>query len=327
MAASFFWTLPVTPDEVAPAGRALPRQLRDERGDRFTIHDHIFQAARAAEAAGFTGAFVPWDERGEDAWIVAASLARQVRRLLLLPELQPSFTTPVYLAKLSVSFQRLSGNRLGWKIDLERDPAVRRAHGATLEGADWLASAGEYLDAARGVWAAEREGAATPFDYEGRFYAVEKGGLKPPLAGWELPPTYTSGASDAALDFAARHADVHLFAGDHPAALAGAIARLASAAGKAGPDRRVAPGVRLSILARQTADEARRDADLAGWSERPDRLIGSYADVAHRLDLLAGIGVEQFVLAGRPHVREAYRVGEQIFPRLAVAARPAAQAA
>ena len=139
MPASFFWTLPVTADELAPAGRLWPDQLRDARAGRFTIHDRIFQAARAAEASGFTGAFIPWDERGEDSWIVAASLARQVRRLMLLPELQPGFTTPVYLAKISVSFQRLSGERLGWKIDVDGDPAVRRAHGATLEQEDWLA--------------------------------------------------------------------------------------------------------------------------------------------------------------------------------------------
>ncbi|MFL5304926.1 MAG: LLM class flavin-dependent oxidoreductase [Polyangia bacterium] len=325
MAASFFWTLPVTGDEIAPAGRAFPRQLRDERADRFTIHDRIFQAARAAEVAGFTGALVPWDDGGEDAWIVAASLARQVRRLVLIPELQPGFTTPVYLAKISVSFQRLSGNRLAWGVDLERDPAVRRAHGSTLEGADWLASAGEYLEATRGVWTAEQDASPAPFDYDGRFYAVQKGGLKAPLAGWKLPPTYTSGSSDAVLAFAARHADVHLFDSAEPSAVAAAIARLAEAGRPAG--RTVRPGVRLSILARETADEALRDAQAAGWEHRPDRLIGSYDQVAQRLDVLARAGVEQFVLSGRPHVQEAYRVGEQIFPRLAAEARPVAQAA
>src|ERR1700684_2580733 len=127
MGASFFWTLPLDGGgRGASARRNFIRDLRDERRDRFTDYDYLFQVARAAESAGFTGAFVPWDEQGADSWVVAASLARQGRRLIFFPEIQRGFTTPFYLAKISTSFQRLAGDRLAWKIDLERDPAVRR---------------------------------------------------------------------------------------------------------------------------------------------------------------------------------------------------------
>ena len=330
MGVSFFWTLPVDGDRRGPsARRGFTGGLRDERRGHFTDYDYLLQVARAAESAGFTGAFVPWDEQGDDSWIVAASLAREVRQLIFLPELQPGFTTPVYLAKISTSFQRLAGDRLAWKIDLERDPAVRRAHGDRLIGADFFARAGEYLEAAKGVWTED------PFDYEGRFFAVEKGGLKGPLAGHPLPPTYTSGRSDEALAFAARHADVHLLEGDEPSAVSAQIERLDQAVARFvvskpvdGPPRRaVKRGLRLSVVARHTAEEAREAVRVAGWEARPDLLAGNHDEVAHRLDELANLGIDQFVLDGTPHLEEAYRTGEHVFPRLTVAARPLARAA
>jgi len=328
--ASFFWTLPVDGDRRGPSGRrSFIRGLRDERREHFTDYDYLLQVARAAESAGFTGAFVPWDEQGDDSWIVAASLAREVRRLILLPEIQPGFTTPVYLAKISTSFQRLSGNRLAWKIDLERDPAVRRAHGDRLLGGDWFARAGEYLEAARGVWTQE------PFDYQGRFFAVEKGGLKGPLAGRPLPPTYTAGRSDEALAFAARHADVHLLDGDELVAVSAQIERLDEAVARHlasapidGEAKRVLKrGIRLSVIARHTAEEAREAVRAAAWESRPDLVAGTHDQVARRFDDLASLGIDQFVLDGTPHLEEAYRIGEQVFPKLTALTRPVARAA
>jgi alkanesulfonate monooxygenase len=331
VSASFFWTLPVEGRRLGPYARhAFVTELRDERRDRFTPYDHLLQVARAAESAGFTGAFVPWDERGEDSWIVAASLAREVRRLSFLPELQPGFTTPVYLAKLSASFQRLSGGRLAWKLDLERDPAVRRAHGDHLTGAEWFTRAGEFLTAAKGVWSHE------PYDYEGRFFAVEKGGLKGPLAGHPRPPIYTGGRSDEALAFAARHADVHLLDGDDLAAVRVEIDRLDQAFAQQAPalidearanafKRTLKRGIRLTVVARHTADEAREAVHRVGWQSRKDLVAGTHEQVARRIDELTGLGIEVFVLEGSPHLEEAYRIGEHVFPKLTARARPAAR--
>ncbi|WP_242907211.1 LLM class flavin-dependent oxidoreductase [Actinomadura terrae] len=45
-------------------------------------------------------------------------------------------------------------------------------------------------------------------------------------------------------------------------------------------------------------------------------LVGSYAQVAARLDELIALGVDAFVLAGVPHLEEARRVGENVLPLL-----------
>ena len=53
-------------------------------------------------------------------------------------------------------------------------------------------------------------------------------------------------------------------------------------------------------------------------------LVGDPATVAARLEEYASLGVETFILSGYPHLEEAYRVAELLFPRLPLgrAARP-----
>jgi alkanesulfonate monooxygenase len=45
-------------------------------------------------------------------------------------------------------------------------------------------------------------------------------------------------------------------------------------------------------------------------------LVGSYEQVAERLDDLIELGVDAFILAGVPHLETAYRVGEEVLPLL-----------
>jgi alkanesulfonate monooxygenase len=53
-------------------------------------------------------------------------------------------------------------------------------------------------------------------------------------------------------------------------------------------------------------------------------LVGSYEQVAARLDELIALGADAFILAGVPHLEESYRVGENVLPLLRGAAAPAA---
>ncbi len=50
-------------------------------------------------------------------------------------------------------------------------------------------------------------------------------------------------------------------------------------------------------------------------------LVGSYENVAARLDELIELGADSFILAATPHLEEAYRVGEEVLPLLGSRAR------
>ena len=326
MSAKLFFSLPdggsgkraiSEPRAVANPLERRGRVFSDGRADHFNHYDALFQVARAAEAGGFDGVTIPWDAAGEDPWIAAASLARSTRRLALLPELQIGFATPVYLAKMSVSFQRLAAGRLGWHFALDGDASVRRAHGDFNTGSDWYARADEYLEALKGV------SSQHPYDFHGRFYDVEKGGFEGPLAGVPVSTLYTSGSSEEAVVIAAKHADVHVLGGAEPSAVESELARLKRAASARG--RSVKTALRLGVVARHTdaeAVEAQREGSPAEFS-----LVGSHASVAARLDAYLSLGIDTLILSAVPELREAYRLGEHVLPRLASRVRAGARLA
>lgn len=56
-------------------------------------------------------------------------------------------------------------------------------------------------------------------------------------------------------------------------------------------------------------------------------IVGNYEQCAARLDELIGRGADAFILAGTPHLEEAYRIGEEVLPLLGRSAASLLQAA
>lgn len=355
------WTIPVHGDgrradrqewsrgwHGAGVAPAVPGWVRDVRTGALDPFDYHAQVAVAAEHGGFDGIAVPYDIGGEESWVLASVLVGQTRHVAIHLEFPLGVTTPVYAAKMSATFQRISGDRLGWKLAIDTDPARARAQGDFLDPARRYQRAEEFITAARGVWSQQE------FSFDGVHYQVYKGGFTGPLAGHRFPRVFSSGTSKEALAFAAKHADVHLFTlGEAPEVPpeAATLTSLASAAG-----RRVTIGLRLPIIAREDDDEAWARADRllsqlpsappassSPLAERRDDslwtgfgrlgydagvgLVGGYETVASRLRQLAASGVGLFELDANPHVEEAYRLGEHFLYRIDPAAAVSARGA
>ncbi|MEV8631980.1 LLM class flavin-dependent oxidoreductase [Streptosporangium sp. NPDC051023] len=320
--ATFTITLPSRGNGGRGARPDLPGFVTDPRG-AFGPFDHLLQAGRAAEIAAFGGALAPFDPRGEESLVAAASLLRQSRWLRVVAGFHPGIATPVYAAKISASLQRFSGDRLDWLIAVALDPAVARAQGDFLEGADRYARAEEFLTVAKGVWTQE------DYTYDGRFYQVLAGGFLSPLAGRTFPRVHLSGTSKEALELSARHADVHIF---DPADDIEAVDLPG-----------VTYGLRLPVLARDDDDEAwevarrlwLRHGGTADAFPDPDPrtrlwggfrsresgaqggLVGSYETVAAGIRDYIDRGVGAFFLEATPYIEETYRLGERLLPLLA----------
>ncbi|MCP2323065.1 alkanesulfonate monooxygenase [Hamadaea flava] len=270
---------------------------------------HLREVVRAAELGTLSGAVVPFDPDGLESWSVAAAALRDTRWLRVAAEFHPGVSTPVYAAKVAASLQRFSGARFAWRLAVDLDPAVARAHGDFTVGDDRYLRAAEFLQIARGVWGGGKAsgpgGVKGEFTFEGKFFDVLDGGFAAPLSLVPFPQVQLTGASPAALDLSARHGDVHIFA---PPTLAAAaqLTELATAHG-----RTVQLGVQLSVLLREDAAEL---AD-APFRDEVD-FAGTYAEAADLLRAYAAQGVSTVVFDARPRIEETYRVGEHLRPLL-----------
>ena len=359
MTIEFIWQLPTGGDGryAAPgitrrgeraAGAPSPLQagVSDPRGARppFNYFDYLHQIARAADLSGFDGIQVRHDTQGDESWIVAGYLARSTRHLKLITEFDAAWGSAVYAAKNAVSFQRFTGGRFAWQIGHGGDAAARRRQGDAAPETDILPRIDDFITVARGVQS------TSPFSFKGKFFDVQDGGFRGPLAHHPISGIYLTGDSAEALALSARQADVHVFDAAPVTDLRPAIASLAVQARQLG--RAVAAGLRIDVLARETFDEALRDARrYRSGAGLPDELpsdggaaaywpgfaqaqtgahgalVGSYDQVSAALQAYAQAGVSSFVLAAIPHFEEAYRIGEHVLPHVRAALTAQLQAA
>lgn len=356
---AFHWFLPTNGDgtEIGAATVAAGAA----RHDRAATVEYLAAVARAAEDGGFSAALTPVGSGCPDPWVVCAALTQHTSRLDMLVAVRTGFTLPTVLAQQAQSFQQISGGRLRINIVTGGDPTEQRAYGDFLDHGARYARTREFLEVLRRSWA------GTPFDYAGAHYRVDRGLTQPAGA----VPVYFGGASPAAVDIAARLADVYLMWGEPPLAIAERVARVRALAATYG--RSLRTGLRLHVIARATAQQAwehaarllagmdaeriaaaqrrfarmdsvgqRAMADLHGgvhpghgadsvhaltvapnlWAGvglvregAGTALVGSYAEVAARIDEYAALGVDEFVLSGWPHLEEAERVAAEVLPR------------
>lgn len=346
MPTEFIWQLPTAGDsryahpqrerrgERASADHPFSPDVTDPRGTRFNYFDYLLQVARAADLVGFDGVRIPEDPEGDEPWIVAGYVAREVRTLKLVTEFDASRGSAVYAAKNAVSFQRFSGGRFAWQIRSVPEEARRRAASDPVGDADVLPRIEEFVTVARGVIG------QAPFSFKGRFFEVLNGGFRGPLAQQKAPDVYLSGEGSEALGLSARVADVHVFDATPVETLARDIERLKALARES--RREVEVGLRVAVVAREDPEEAVSEArrqweqsahvpghappraegsglwtgNAGGVTGAAAALVGSYDEVANRLRDYAGLGVASFLLSAAPHFEEAYRFGEHVLPLL-----------
>ncbi|MGE8466954.1 MAG: LLM class flavin-dependent oxidoreductase [Pseudomonas putida] len=222
-------------------------------GDHFTYIDYLGQIARAAEINGFGGALMVNAPTGEEPWTVCSLLARETRTLKFVTAFQPFHYTPWVAVQQAATYQRATGNRLVWNIINGGSDAIQRQVG-DFEGHDErYARATEFMDVVRGYWHNEQ------FHYDGTYYRAEGGGLRGPLKKAELPLICTAGSSDAAREFAAKHADFYLMRAEHPDEIAALIADIRARALKWGRSD-IRFGLSIDVIARDTEEAARAEA-------------------------------------------------------------------
>jgi alkanesulfonate monooxygenase len=274
MAVVLHWFLPTNGDSRSIVGvddRGGRSTHTDGAGLREPDLDYLAQIARAVEHIGFTGVLTPTGSYCEDSWLVTAALTQQTRRLRFLVAFRPDSIQPTLAAQMAASYQRLSGGRLLLNIVSGSDAVEQRRFGDWLSHDERYGRTDEFLHILRGAWSGQ------PYDFEGRHFHVA--GAIAPRTIDPVPPLYFGGSSAPALDVAARHADVYLTWGEPPDAVAGKIAAVREKAGALGRTPRF--GIRLHVLARDSAEAAWAEADALLDTLTPEQIAAAQASIRH----------------------------------------------
>lgn len=243
----FHWFLPTPGDSRGIVSGGHGADHADTDTPRPPTIGYLRQVAQAAEYNGFTSVLTPTGLWCQDAWLTTAALSQHTERLKFLVAFRPGAISPVLAAQMATTFQNLSGGRLNINIVTGGEDREQRAFGDFHDKDTRYARTGEFLDIATKLW---EHGPA--FDYHGEHLAVEQARLAE--APEPRPEVYFGGSSDAALEIAARHADVYLTWGEPPAAAKEKIDRVRELAARHGRTLRF--GIRLHTISRDTSAEA-----------------------------------------------------------------------
>lgn len=237
--------------------------------DRSTMvppsNELFVRVADAAERAGFEYLLVPVAAACWEAWISTAMLVPQTSNIDMLVAARPGVIAPTMMAKMIATFDQLSGGRI--RINLIAGGGVEesRADGVYLDHDQRYEFMDETVTLMKRCWSERR-----PFDFEGRHVKVEQADVRPKPLQDPHPPFYIGGVSPAAIDVGTRHADVYLFWSNTFEQLSTDMATVREAAERQGRGDELRFGLRSHVLVRETAEQARQDAEalIAGASDR-----------------------------------------------------------
>ncbi|MCV7225522.1 LLM class flavin-dependent oxidoreductase [Mycolicibacterium komossense] len=221
--------------------------------------EYLGQIARSAEQLGFEAALTPTGALCNDAWVTTAMISSLSQRLDFLVAFRPGAVAPYLAAQMAGSFQNLSGGRLLLNVVTGGEEHEQQMFGDYLDKDERYARTDEFLEIVRLLWTGET------VNFTGRHLSVTDSTLY--QIPDPLPKIYFGGSSPAAIDVAAKRADVYLTWGEPPAAVAEKLDRVRKAAADVGRELRY--GMRLHTIARETSEEA--------WTEAR-RLVAHISD-------------------------------------------------
>jgi alkanesulfonate monooxygenase len=253
MGVHLHWFLPTTGDSREIVG------FGPTEGRRAPDIEYLSQVARAADQLGYEAVLTPTGTWCEDAWLTTAALSRDTRDLKFLVAFRPGLVSPTLAAQQASTFQRITGGRLLLNIVTGGDANEQRRFGDWLDHDRRYDRTAEFITVLRGAWS------GTPFDFHGDHYEIAGASTVAPPS--PTPEIFFGGASPAAEQVAARHADVYLTWGETPDQVAERIDRMRRLAADVGRTLRF--GIRLHVISRDTAEDA--------WAVT-DRMLAAMSD-------------------------------------------------
>ncbi|MEP9378723.1 LLM class flavin-dependent oxidoreductase [Aquabacter sp. CN5-332] len=278
-----------------------------------------------------------------DAWTAAAALAALTTRIELIAAIKPQLFHPAVLAKMALQIEAISKGRFAinlvnaWnKVEFERTGLNFAEHDDRyVYGRDWISIVSRLI-------------AGESVTHQSENFDLKDCALFPRNTYRARPTIYVGGESTPARDLVADHGDVWFINGQPLEDVAALIADVRRRPRRAPPLRF---GLSAFVIARETAAEAhevhehlialaakdapvrtvqRANTDpkvvmLQTLAKAPRvgsnggtgaGLVGSYDEVAERIQAFHALGIELFMLQFQPFEAEMARFAREIFPRV-----------
>ena len=201
--------------------------------------EYITEFSQAHEEAGFDKVLIGYSSATADGFAVAGYAATRTKTLGYLIAHRAGFMAPTLAARHAATLDQLSGGRIALHVISGGSDEEQRRDGDWLDHDSRYRRTGEWMDIVRRMWTEY-----APFDYEGEFYHLEQAHSQVRTKQRPHVPLYFGGASEAAMEVGARHADVYALWGEPIAAIREQIADIRSRAAKYGRDIRFSLSVR-----------------------------------------------------------------------------------
>lgn len=330
--------------------------LRDPEEPFNASWEHNRDVILEAEELGFDSTLIAQhtvnpqlpDQDQLEAWTGAAALAALTSRIEIIAAIKPYILHPVFLAKMALQIENISGGRFGINlINAWNASEFEKAGIAFGEHDERYAYGREWLSVVSRLTSGET------VSHWGRHFSVSDYRLTPADLYRTRPAVYIGGESEPARALAADHGDVWFINGQPLADVAALIEDLRRRPRSGSPLRY---GLSAFVIARETKAEAQQayerllnlassDADVhALQREKADPkavmfqsmaksvrigtnggtaagLVGSYDEVSERILAFHRAGIELFMLQFQPLRVEMRRFSAEIVPRIRAAER------
>ncbi|HEX7819763.1 MAG TPA: LLM class flavin-dependent oxidoreductase [Sphingobium sp.] len=230
----------------------------EPQGRWHTDFRHLQQLASTIDRLGYYGALLGTG-LGDEVLTISSAMIGVTKRLRFLAAIHPGLLSPVKLAQIALTQDRLSGGRMIFNVVNGNDHLLP-AFGVNYAHDERYDFSFEYWDAFRRFYLGQRDG------YDGQFvklapapaeYGLGRRGVREaPLIAVQPDgvPLWGAGTSAAGVAHSVQLLDTYLSFADTPPKLGEKFDRVGAEAAKIG--RTLDYGTRLQIIVRETEEEA-----------------------------------------------------------------------
>jgi len=220
--------------------------------------EYLRSFAQAHEAGGFDRVLIGYYADAPDGFLLGGYVAAHTRKLGLLLAHRPGFVAPTVAARSLATLDQISDGRLAVHIISGGDDADQRRDGDFLGKDERYARTDEYVGILKTLWASQES-----VDHAGKFYRFENAATAVRCVQTPHIPIYFGGASPAAIEISAKHADVFALWGETHAQVREITARVRAAAAARGRHIKFSLSFRPILAGTEEAAWARAEKILA----------------------------------------------------------------